>query len=151
MENPFWRTLDILKKICYNIYEEKKRRQNMSYNFNMRDMLNAFGGDAEQLANAFAESLNNELASKRTRELIEENAERVAKTWNSFVYIYFEAYPAETKGLNEEDYYMAPTLAVDLLEGLMREPQKTKQNTVAAPQARTFSNSMDKFFKENNI
>lgn len=146
----------------------------MTYDFDIRQMLDAFDGDPEKLANAFANSLNEELASNRSKKRVDDAAAEVACAWEEFVDEYFAAYPDETKGLKVEDYYITDESPVQLMYMLIKltpyislftdymtklndladnvkETAKPAVNKAVNTGAQVFENTMKKFFKENNI
>ncbi len=77
-----------------------------NYDFDIKQMLAAFDGDAEKLANAFANELNKELAANRRKEDIAYAAQDVADTWNAFVDTYFDYYTVP-KGFTVSDFKLA--------------------------------------------
>ena len=75
------------------------------YDFDIKKMLAAFNDDPEALADAFARSLNDELAQQRSIRALKNTAADVAVAWNDFVEEYFELHdiPANT---TLEDYQL---------------------------------------------
>lgn len=74
-------------------------------NFDMEQLLNLYNGDAEKLANDFAQSLNEELAKQHQVNCIDEAAEEVADAWEEFIDEYFEQEELPS-GYTEEDFYI---------------------------------------------
>lgn len=64
---------------------------NKNYNFDMKQLLDTFDGDAEKLANAFADSLNAELSAQRKANDVTLASDAVAEAWEEFVLTYKDA------------------------------------------------------------
>lgn len=94
----------------------------MTYDFDIKQMLDAFDGDAEKLANAFADELNRELAAKRHADDIAYAAQDVADAWNAFADVYFESHDVPA-GFTINDFKLAEendNTAVSLMEFLVK-------------------------------
>ena len=141
------------------------------YNFDMQRLLDTFDGDAEKLAQAFADSLNNELAKQRQHDYITDAAQDVADAWEEFVDEYFDENDLPD-GMDEEDFYIDAEVVkgilnlfikllpyfdlaheyIEKLEGLNKEV-----NVAAHKVADNVKNSdvyedvMKRFFKNNGI
>ena len=55
----------------------------------MKSLLKSFNDDPEQLAKAFTDALNTELAERRSVTAVNNAAKNVADVWNNFVDVYF--------------------------------------------------------------
>ena len=140
-----------------------------NYNFDIKQLLDTFGGDPEKLANAFADALNDELAKQRAVNHIDNAAADVAGAWGCFVDEYFSAHDLP-KGTSKEDFYMEPETIKMLLEicikaqpymSLFQEyigklealGNEVKQETVVAAgkAQQEFADVMAKFFDKNGI
>ena len=146
----------------------------MTYNFDIQQMLDAFDGDPEKLANAFADSLNEELANNKTKKRLEAAAMDVADAWEEFVNEYFDTHPNEVSGLDINEYYVDDDSAIKLmdllikftpyislfneymtkLDGLsnaVKETAKPVVDKTVNTGTQVFESTMKKFFKDNNI
>lgn len=89
------------------------------YDFDMKQLLETFDGDAEKLANAFADSLNAELAHKKEASMLNDAADDVANAWEEFVDEYFNTHKLP-KGMEESDFYIDGTAVTEILELLIK-------------------------------
>ena len=150
--------------VILNLVSSEAKIQ-IQMDFDMKQMLAAFDGDAEKLANAFASQLNNELASRKNERLVREAAEDVANAWNDFVEEYFtysENVPDDTCG---DDYIIDANSVIDLMKTFLRivpaltkyskdiedfnalfHNNKQKAKEVGAQVRDDFSATMNKFF-----
>lgn len=86
----------------------------------MKQMLAAFDGDAEKLANEFANQLNKELASRKSERLVREAAEEVANAWNDFVEEYFTHGEGVPDGTLVDDYIIDSNSVIDLMKAFLK-------------------------------
>lgn len=86
----------------------------------MKQMLAAFDGDAEKLANEFANQLNKELASRKSERLVREAAEEVANAWNDFVEEYFAHGEGVPDGTLIDDYVIDANSVIDLMKAFLK-------------------------------
>ena len=140
-----------------------------NYNFDMQHLLDAFGNDPEKLANAFADSLNAALAEQRKVDYVMDAAADVADAWENFVDEYFNVNELPDD-LGEEDFYITPENVKSLLEmavqaapyitaflgyfGKLNELTgeiKEKAPEVVQKAEDSFTDVMEKFFRNNNI
>ena len=91
----------------------------MSYNFDMQRLLDTFDGDAEKLAQAFADSLNSELAKQRQKTDLQDAATDVCEAWECFVNEYFASRPVPN-GIDLEELYITEDTVIHLMELIMR-------------------------------
>ena len=143
----------------------------MSYNFDMQRLLDTFGGDAEKLAQAFADSLNSELAKQRQRDYITDAAQDVADAWGEFVDEYFDENDLPD-GMDEEDFYIDAEVVkgilnlfikllpyfdlaheyIEKLEGLNKEVSATAHKVADnVKNSDVYEDVMKRFFKNNGI
>lgn len=139
----------------------------MSYNFDMQRLLDTFDGDAEKLAQAFADSLNSELAKQRQKTDLQDAATDVCEAWKCFVDEYF-ANRSVPNGIDLEELYITEDTVIHLMELIMRiypyielfneymgkiedlskevaeEVEKKLDNT-------SYEDVMRNFFKKNNL
>lgn len=139
----------------------------MEYDFDMERLLETFDGDAEKLANAFADELNKALATHRHMEAINNASQDVADAWNNFVDTYFGVYDVPS-GFAVEDFMLAhenDNTAISLLEFLVKcgpvlvkyghlfeqiEKVNTTADDINPPprKEQSFDESMKEFFKK---
>ena len=131
----------------------------------MKQMLAAFDGDAEKLANEFANQLNKELASRKSERLVREAAEEVANAWNDFVEEYFAHGEGVPDGTLVDDYIIDSNSVIDLMKAFLKlvpafakysttledfntllHGNKQKAKEVGAQVRDDFSATMNKFF-----
>ena len=131
----------------------------------MKQMLAAFDGDAEKLANEFANQLNKELASRKSERLVREAAEEVANAWNDFVEEYFAHGEGVPNGTLIDDYIIDSNSVIDLMKAFLQlvpafakysttledfntllHGNKQKAKEVGAQVRDDFSATMNKFF-----
>lgn len=131
----------------------------------MKQMLAAFDGDAEKLANEFANQLNKELASRKNERLVREAAEEVANSWNDFVEEYFAHGEGVPDGTLIDDYVIDANSVIDLMKAFLQlvpafakysttledfntllHGNKQKAKEVGAQVRDDFSATMNKFF-----
>ena len=131
----------------------------------MKQMLAAFDGDAEKLANEFANQLNKELASRKNERLVREAAEEVANAWNDFVEEYFAHGEGVPDGTLIDDYVIDANSVIDLMKAFLQlvpafakysttledfntllHGNKQKAKEVGAQVRDDFSATMNKFF-----
>ena len=131
----------------------------------MKQMLAAFDGDAEKLANEFANQLNKELASRKNERLVREAAEEVANAWNDFVEEYFAHGEGVPDGTLIDDYIIDSNSVIDLMKAFLQlvpafakysttledfntllHGNKQKAKEVGAQVRDDFSTTMNKFF-----
>ena len=131
----------------------------------MKQMLAAFDGDAEKLANEFANQLNKELASRKNERLVREAAEEVANAWNDFVEEYFAHGEGVPDGTLIDDYIIDSNSVIDLMKAFLQlvpafakysttledfntllHGNKQKAKEVGAQVRDDFSATMNKFF-----
>ena len=131
----------------------------------MKQMLAAFDGDAEKLANEFANQLNKELASRKSERLVREAAEEVANAWNDFVEEYFAHGEGVPDGTLIDDYVIDANSVIDLMKAFLQlvpafakysttledfntllHGNKQKAKEVGAQVRDDFSATMNKFF-----
>ena len=131
----------------------------------MKQMLAAFDGDAEKLANEFANQLNKELASRKSERLVREAAEEVANAWNDFVEEYFAHGEGVPDGTLIDDYIIDSNSVIDLMKAFLQlvpafakysttledfntllHGNKQKAKEVGAQVRDDFSATMNKFF-----
>ena len=131
----------------------------------MKQMLAAFDGDAEKLANEFANQLNKELASRKSERLVREAAEEVANAWNDFVEEYFAHGEGVPDGTLIDDYIIDANSVIDLMKAFLQlvpafakysttledfntllHGNKQKAKEVGAQVRDDFSATMNKFF-----
>ena len=131
----------------------------------MKQMLAAFDGDAEKLANEFANQLNRELASRKSERLVREAAEEVANAWNDFVEEYFAHGEGVPDGTLIDDYVIDANSVIDLMKAFLQlvpafakysttledfntllHGNKQKAKEVGAQVRDDFSATMNKFF-----
>lgn len=146
----------------------------MNYDtFDMKQLLNAFDGDPEKLANAFADALNNELAEQRKINAVDTAAQDVANAWEDFIDEYFAVH-AMPDGVTQEDFYIEPDHVITAMELLIKavpyfsllgeylgkleelsniceeKIADTKEN-INAVATDAYADIMNRFFKKNNI
>lgn len=131
----------------------------------MKQMLAAFDGDAEKLANEFANQLNKELASRKSERMVREAAEEVANAWNDFVEEYFAHGEGVPDGTLIDDYVIDANSVIDLMKAFLQlvpafakysttledfntllHGNKQKAKEVGAQVRDDFSATMNKFF-----
>ena len=131
----------------------------------MKQMLAAFDGDAEKLANEFANQLNKELASRKSERLVREAAEEVVNAWNDFVEEYFAHGEGVPDGTLIDDYVIDANSVIDLMKAFLQlvpafakysttledfnmllHGNKQKAKEVGAQVRDDFSATMNKFF-----
>ena len=138
----------------------------MAYDFDVRALLNAFDGDPEKLANAFADALNEELANQRKVDDVRNAAVDVAGSWECFIDEYFAVHELP-KGADIEDFYVDGDDVVALLEvylklvpyletlhnylTVMENTLKKTSEVVTRSTKDSFEDTMEKFFKKYNI
>lgn len=131
----------------------------------MKQMLAAFDGDAEKLANEFANQLNKELASRKSERMVREAAEEVANAWNDFVEEYFAHGEGVPNDALVDDYIIDSNSVIDLMKAFLQlvpvfakysttledfntilHGNKQKAKEVGAQVRDDFSATMNKFF-----
>jgi len=130
----------------------------MNYNFNDVEKYLRNGGDAVELAQAFADTLNNALAKFQKESKLDEKANGLAAAWNAYIDEYFknhdvpENYVVADMYLNTKDvnYVMEQVLKfiplLDKLNGLFEvgaEQVSKSKNKV--------EDTVDKFFDKFGI
>jgi len=130
----------------------------MNYNFNDVEKYLHDGGDAVELAQAFADTLNNALAKFQKESKLDEKANGLAAAWNAYIDEYFknhdvpENYVVADMYLNTKDvhYLMDQVLKfiplLDRLNGLFEigaEQVSKSKNKV--------EDTVDKFFDKFGI
>lgn len=89
------------------------------YDFDMKKLLDAFEGDPSELANAFTNQLNKELAARKSERIIKEAANDVSNAWNDFINEYFANGANIPKNYKEEDFYVDGTTIIDIMKTLI--------------------------------
>jgi len=130
----------------------------MNYNFNDVEKYLRNGGDAVELAQAFADTLNNALAKFQKESKLDEKANGLAAAWNAYIDEYFknhdvpENYVVADMYLNTKDvnYVMEQVLKfiplLDKLNGFFEigaEQVSKSKNKV--------EDTVDKFFDKFGI
>ena len=135
------------------------------YDFDMKRLLDAFEGDPSELANAFTNQLNKELAVRKNERMIKEAAEKVANTWNDFVKVYFEYDKDVPDDALIDDYIIDANSVIDIMKAFLQfipilakynntiedfnelfHGNKQKAKEVGAQVYDDFSATMNKFF-----
>lgn len=150
--------------------KEKTNDKMSTYNFNMSELLDTFGGDAEQLANAFANSLNAELAKQRHKDSLKDAATNVCDAWTDFIDEYATA-KEMPNGCNVEEFYLDPDIVVEImdimvrlypyvelfheynekLKGIAGDSGKSEKKPGLTATSRSYEDIINEFFQRNNI
>ena len=150
--------------------KEKTNDKMNAYNFNMSELLDTFGGDAEQLANAFANSLNAELAKQRHKDSLKDAATDVCDAWADFIdeYVMMKEMP---ENYNVEEFYLDPDTVVEImdvmvrlypyvelfheynekLKGITDDNNKPEKKPGPTATSRSYEDIINEFFQRNNI
>ena len=84
----------------------------------MVQLLKNFNDDPEQLAKAFTDALNSELAVRQSKAQISKAANEVADAWNTFIDVYFmnKALP---KGVTKKGLYQTEESVIAILQNIL--------------------------------
>lgn len=150
--------------------KEKTNDKMSAYNFNMSELLDTFGGDAEQLANAFADSLNTELAKQRHKDSLKDAATDVCDAWADFIDEYAAA-KEMPEGCDVEEFYFDPDIIVEIMDimvrlypyvellheynekfkGIASDSGKSEKKPGPTATSRNYEDIINEFFQKNNI
>ena len=140
---------------------------NKNYNFDMKHLLDTFDGDAEKLANAFADSLNAELSAQRKANDVSLASDAVAEAWEEFVITYNEA-EGLPDDIDVDDLLvdgdtvqtllhlmltLAPYIEVfnEYMGKISDLNEKAEAKIEAVKKSDTYDEVMKRFFNKNNI
>ena len=90
----------------------------MNYDFNNVDKFLREGGKPEDVMNAFADVVNNSLATMRTENKLATIADKIAEAWNDYVDEYFTSHKLPT-GYTVADWYIDGKDVSNLIEKLI--------------------------------
>lgn len=90
----------------------------MDYDFNMKQLLADFDGNADELANHFMDALKNELANGRTpEENVRLAAEDVTYMWNDYIHFYIQQLGYKE---NPNDFLINPDNVIAFTEAVLK-------------------------------
>ena len=90
----------------------------MEYDFNMKQLLADFDGNADELANHFMDALKNELANGRTpEENVKLAAEDVTYMWNDYIHFYIQQLGYKE---NPNDFLTNPDNVITFTEAVLK-------------------------------
>ena len=138
----------------------------------MKSLLKSFNDDPEQLAKAFTDALNTELAERRSVTAVNNAAKDVADVWNNFVDVYFANREIPKSVKSKQAMYQDAKSVILIMENILEVvpyldilnslPETLKEATggpsivnlnkkSSAATLSEFDKIMREFFEKNNI